>query len=294
MSKVFSIALLLAILLLLGCTTAQAQPTSTQVAPLTPIPGITLLPSALDVSQSFQYPFQCNEKSLTADFAERDKLPQTSIPEADWYKLDDNGEYIAGGWGPRALTYPKVQIPSNTGCDAVTWQRERTLKVALRYLNLSNNPLALDYRHHHIPAWNPPANTHVSGDNDDPETNDLGAWNAGPGLDCSNFASWVYNYGLGIKFTSAVRELNKPSLGVPAKALPKEGPFQPGDLIYLHPTGNTNVVSHVVIYINDHYVIDDRYDYRAPNGHFQRGVLVRPRVGWYRSAALGGWRLIGE
>ena len=49
-----------------------------------------------------------------------------------------------------------------------------------------------------------------------------------------------------------------------------------------------------MIYINEDYVIDDRYDYRVANGQLQRGVLVRTRVGWYQTAALGGWRVIGE
>lgn len=97
-----------------------------------------------ELSENFQYPFQCNQSSLTADFAERDTLPQTAICETDWYKRNDDGEYIAGGWGPRALTYPQVRVPNNAGCDAVMWQRERILKVALLYLNVPNNPLALD------------------------------------------------------------------------------------------------------------------------------------------------------
>lgn len=295
MKRMFWLVLCVASLgLVSACASAQAQPTAAPIAPLTPLPGNVNLPSALDVSKSFQYPFQCDQTSLTADFTARDKLPQTEVPVADWNTRQADGEYLAGGWGPRPLTYPTISVPGNAGCGAQTWQRERILKIALRYLNLPDNALALNYRHHHIPAWNPPTNTHVSGDNEDPETNDLGAWDAGTGLDCSNFASWVYNYGLGIKFTSAVRDLNKASLGVSAKALPKEGPFQLGDLVYLHPTANSNVVSHVVIYINDDYVIDDRYDYRAPSGEFQQGVLVRPRVGWYRTAVMGGWRVIGE
>jgi hypothetical protein len=90
-----------------------------------------------------------------------------------------------------------------------------------------------------------------------------------------------------------VRALNK-SPGLPAKAISKDGPFMPGDLVYLHPTNDPNRVSHVVIYINDAYVIDDRWDYVGPDGRPLRGVHIRPRRGWYRSAVLGGWRIIGD
>ena len=242
--------------------------------------------------QGFQYTFQCNRATLTADFAERDALPQARIPETNWYARDADGDYINGGWGPRPNAYPKVVVPANASCDAATWQRERILAVALRYRNVPDNPLALDYRHHHIPAWNPPTNTHSSGNNGNPEMNGLGAWDAGTGLDCSNFTSWVYNFGLGIQFTSSVRELYSKSLGIPAQPLPKQGPFQLGDLIYLHPTNSTDYASHVVIYLDDGHVIDARYDYTGPDGKVMRGVQIRPREGWYRRAVLGGWRII--
>lgn len=66
------------------------------------------------------------------------------------------------------------------------------------------------------------------------------------------------------------------------------------DLLYLYRAGDSSRVSHVVIYINEDFVIDERYDYRAPNGRFQHGVLVRSRVGWYRRVVVGGWRIVGE
>jgi cell wall-associated NlpC family hydrolase len=242
----------------------------------------------------FTYNFACNIASLTTDMAVREQLPQTNVPALDWYARDDDGAYLNDGWGPRSVGYPRVQVPVDAGCDAVTWERERILTVALRYLNNPGNPNALDYRHHHIPAWNPPTDTFVSGDKGQPESNNNSSWSAGSGLDCSNFASWVYNFGLGIKFTSDVRALTRPSLGIPAKRMPKDGPFQLGDLIFMHPNGTTERASHVVIYINDDYVIDARYDYLLPDGAPSRGVHMRPRVGWYRRAVLGGWRIIGQ
>ena len=242
----------------------------------------------------FQYPFTCNPASLTADFALRDGMPQTTVAQSSWYQLEDNGEYVNSGWGPRPVTFQKIKVPTNACCDGITWQRERIIAVALRYLNTADNPKALNYRHHHIPAWNPPTDTFPSGDQGQPEMDGNSAWAAGSGLDCSNFASWVYNFGLGIKFTSNVEALAKPSLGIPAKQLPKEGPFQPGDLIYLHPTNDSTRVSHVVIYLNNEYVIDDRYDYVGPDDKPLRGVQLRPRTGWYRRAVIGGWRIIGE
>jgi cell wall-associated NlpC family hydrolase len=73
--------------------------------------------------------------------------------------------------------------------------------------------------------------------------------------------------------------------GPMGQRIPAPGPFQPGDLLYLHPDGNTTTASHVVIYLDDNHVIDSRL-----NAQGVAGVQVRQREGWYRSAVLGGWR----
>lgn len=234
------------------------------------------------------YAFTCTWGSLTGDFGDRDALPQSDDPPSQWYQTDAAGRYVNGGWGPRAKPLPPPAIPHDAGCDAATWKRERVLAVAMRYLDTPGNPLGLEYRHHHVPAWDPPTSTFAgeperNGDVDAPQ--EPSAWGPGPGLDCSNFTAWVYDYGLGIHFDGDVGDQYAGSAGPMGANLPAEGPFQPGDLLYLHPDGSTTTASHVVIYVDDQHVIDSRVD-----AQHVRGVQVRQRVGWYRTAVLGGWR----
>lgn len=237
------------------------------------------------------YLFSCERGSLTADFASRDALPQSVEPVSGWYETNSRGRYLNGGWGPRANVFPPPAIPADTGCDPITWKRERVIAVAMRYTNTPDNPLGLQYRHHHVPGWAPQDSTYpgTNGQNadvDDPQ--DRPAWAAGPGLDCSNYTAWVYNYGLGIKFSGDVHRQADGTAGPMGSWIPASGPFEPGDLIFLHPNGNADVASHVAIYLDDQHVIDSRVS--AQNA---LGVQIRNRVGWYRDATLGAWRPIG-
>lgn len=236
------------------------------------------------------YAFTCNQASLSADFASRDELPQTQVPPADWYQTDADGHYSNRGWGPRADTLPPPAVPDDAGCAPTTWMQERILTVAMRYINSPDNPLGLQYRHHHIPGWDPSNSTFAGAPEENPDTDvpdGLTAWDAGRGLDCSNFTAWVYNYGLGIKFDGDVHHQFAGTAGPMGQRIPQDGPFEPGDLIFLHPDGNTNQASHVVIYIDDQHIIDSRV-----NAQNLVGVQIRSREGWYRGAVLSAWRPI--
>lgn len=184
--------------------------------------------------------------SLTDDFANRDTLPESNTPPAKWY-----GNPRIGTWGPHPAQYPPVQAPA--GCDPVEWQRARIIAVAKKYVGLP-------YKHHHIPAWSP---------------------EEGPGLDCSNFTSWVYNYGLGIKFNS---NIHKQSDGpnAPGRVLGKDEKFVPGDLLYILK-GDRSQVSHVIIFIDDGHVIDSH----------KGSVQVRDFEGWYKTHLDHVRRVIG-
>lgn len=246
-------------------------------------------PARADTGQGI-YPFVCNRESLTSDFAARDQLPQTAAPLDRWYVTDADGRYSNGGWGPRADALPPPVIPQDAGCDPTTWKQERILTVAMRYINAPDNPLGLQYRHHHIPAWNPQTSTYTGGAEENPDTDapaGTAPWGPGPGLDCSNFTAWVYNYGLGIKFGGDVHKQFAGTAGAMGTRIPRDGPFQPGDLVYLHPNSDPNEASHVVIYIDDQHIIDSRV-----NAQNVPGVQVRNRTGWYSEAVLGAWRPI--
>ena len=188
--------------------------------------------------------------SVTNDFAARDRLPPTDVPPDRWY------DAAMGSWGPAAAAYPGVGPPE--GWDSAAWKRARILAVARRYAGLR-------YRHHHIPAWDPP--------------------NGGPGLDCSNFAAWVYNYGLGIRFTSDVKEQAAGPLA-PGRRLARGEPFAAGDLLFILQPDRSEI-SHVAIFVDKGHVIDSR------NGNGDgAGVRLRPFTGWYRSHLSHARRVI--
>lgn len=188
------------------------------------------------------------DPSLTADFSSRDMLPQSDVPRKKWDRMK--------GWGPTAAQYPPVEPPQ--GKDPAAWKRARVVAVARRYIGLP-------YRHHHIPAWYP-----------NPALNKK----TGPGLDCSNFTSWVYNYGLGIKFNSDILKQADGPLA-PGRRLESEEPLAPGDLLFILIKDRSRV-SHVVIYLDKDHIID------STGTH----VAVREFRGWYRTHLSHARRVI--
>src|SRR4051794_40409180 len=186
----------------------------------------------------------CATDSLLADLGRRSELPQSDVAPSARYQRN-----WQGGWGPRAASYPGVD--ATVGCSAVEWKRSRVVAIARQYLGLP-------YRHHHIPSWSPPADL-------------TGSTHAGPGLDCSNFTAWVYNFGLGLRFTSDIHQQAEGALA-PGRLLGPDEPLAPGDLLF-DLRGNRSEVSHVVIYVDEHSVIDS-------HGTFG-GVTEHPLAGWY-------------
>lgn len=158
-------------------------------------------------------------------------LQSEVVPKEQWYSDATRRRYTT--WGPPARTYPRL---SNRGPLPLEWQQQRLLAVAAKYINL-------EYQHHHIPAWNPPANWPMR---------EVPCGKNSPGLDCSNFTSWVYNYGLGIKFTSDVHK----QAALPLQSV-KTGPeyssfgemLRPGDLLFIHHKDKSEECSHVVMWL---------------------------------------------
>lgn len=223
-SRFILFLLALAIILACGCQGGHSDTDSNLKAP-----G---LPSAATPSSIYS---NCDSETLTADFAERDKIPQSDTPQAEWYTRDWT-------WGPQPARYPQAQVPAS--CDPVSWKRQRIIATAQKYIGLN-------YQHHHIPAWDPAG--------------------IGTGLDCSNFTSWVYNYGLGIYFTSDVQD-QADSSGAPGRRLLPNETLQPGDLLYILKEDRSEI-SHVVIYIDRNNIIDSH-----SNNH---GVTEHAATGWY-------------
>ena len=193
------------------------------------------------------------QSALTADFAFRDSLPESEVPVSEWYM-----PRYATNWGPAATTYPAVAVPS--GCASDIWMRARVVQTAFKYIGLP-------YRHHHIPAWDPPASLR---ENEGP----------GPGLDCSNFTSWVYNYGLGMRFVSDVDD-QAAGPSAPGRVLEPGEQLEPGDILFIWDSGHTRR-SHAVIYLDPEHIIDS----------VGSGVAVRSFSGWYRSRFSHARRII--
>jgi len=221
------------IALLVGCSSSSALPEGNSEEPLQD-GGTSADP--IDRAIASLVTGDCL-RSVDVDFAERDLLPQTDTPVSEWPTGDTSATRMI--WGPKARPMPSVDVP--VGCPPSSWRRARILSVARHYLGLP-------HRNHHIPAWKPVE---------------------GPGLDCSNYTAWVYNYGLGMKFTGNVSEQADITNAPGRRLLPGEG-LLPGDLLYLTRADGSEIV-HVSIYVDATHVIDST----GP------GVRIRDAAGWY-------------
>jgi cell wall-associated NlpC family hydrolase len=169
----------------------------------------------------------CFEK-LEESYLTIDSSYRDSLPETLMPLYDWKPEW--GKWGPWPRSFPKPQIPEHV--DQKSWMRKRVSLVAKKYIGLA-------YKHRHIPM--------------------LG------GLDCSNFTSWVYNYGLGIQFPS---DIEKQSLQAGRLLSPNEN-LKIGDLIFIWNKNYTRI-SHVVLFLGNDLVIDSA----------KGGVQIRDWTGW--------------
>lgn len=264
------------------CLSMQAQDATTESENSAGTGGDSSVPLATANPAQYSSPYVVNFtyplSSLQQDF---DSAPRNSVagesskPFGDWYILDtyidpetNQVSTIAQVYGP-----PAAQFPDN-GYESmpVQWQRERVLATALRYQNVMENlpydgtgKFGISYRHHHIPAFDPTPSENwppleVNGATPIPAT--------GHGMDCSNFTSWCYNYGLSLQFTSDVGDqgaltsisnyggVATPQLPV-EKIVPAAGATIPeiaalletGDLLYIE-NSETQVV-HTVMWVGD-------------------------------------------
>ena len=152
----------------------------------------TALLSGADKDKDYKSPYAVKftypVKELIADLerGERgDPRRESSIPQEDWYARHVRERF--GAWGPPARRYP---APEGILDKPITWKRERTIAVALRFLGYG-------YQHHHVPDWDPPKEW---------PWKETRVGHNGKGVDCSNFTAFVYNQGFGIKPTGAVKE----------------------------------------------------------------------------------------
>lgn len=186
-------------------TSAQAMGVSEQG-------GKTVLtPSQIQATDTYQSPYQLafdySWSDLTAGLAQAPFNDWTqegnpayfkNMPQ-DWFDLaiyHDNAGLSAVGspsWGPGPQLYLPPTVPASAQNDVAAWQTQRLLGVAA-------SMVGYNYCHHHIPDWNPGQDWYTS-INITP-TSQL----VGQGVDCSDYTSWLYNYGLGIYLNTDVAD----------------------------------------------------------------------------------------
>jgi cell wall-associated NlpC family hydrolase len=231
------------------------------------------------------------ETGARGDFHE-----ESRVPFRDWYSPKVQKDW--GSWGPPARQY---SVPALTTGKPVEWQRERAIAVALRFVGYG-------YQHHHVPDWDPPA---------DWPWQQTAVGHNGKGVDCSNFVSFVYNQGFGIKPNSNIHTLSEereiPGPGerqYRIQHIPRPQTYEEwattlktGDLLFIK--NNRGTVSHVVLWIGPigqspeglPLVLDSHgQGVKDANGMaIPSGVYLRPfrKNSWYDNSASHASRILG-
>lgn len=239
------------------------------------------------------------EKELIGDLLDSDRgnpKLQSRIAYEDWYSPETRKRW--GAWG---VPFKKFDPPEGIEKRSVEWKRERIIAVGMRYQGYS-------YQHHHLPDWEPP---------EDWPWKPVGRGHNAKGIDCSNFTGWVYNLGLGIHFTTAIKEQSEQvETRVHDRTLPFsriEKPknyadckkaFKTGDLLFIK--NKAGEVSHVVLWVGEIGVSGDGTPLildSTGSGHKDRrgqaipdGVQLRPfnEKGWYFNSLSHVHRIIGD
>lgn len=260
--------------------------------------------SAFD-GDSYQSPYQMVFSYPIEELLAPDQYPprnnrhlESNTPHDEWYSPRIRKKY--GAWGPEPRHYPALgnykQIPAD-------WKRQRVLAVGSRLIGLP-------YQHHHIPDWDPPPSwpwKHVAyGRNS-------------KGIDCSDFTSWVYNYGLGIKFSSAIRKQAETTQirgpggqgQIDVRVIHDNGNYdelvrklKAGDLLYIR--NNKGILAHVIMWVGEYgrspdgapLVIDSTGSgHKDSNGvAIPIGIHMRPflKDSWYYKSFAHAHRIIRE
>lgn len=195
----------------------------------------------------YQSPYQLqlrhSEQELTTGF---NQVPWTSpdlesdIPHHEWYSHTVRQKL--GSWGPHARQYPAAPGLERR---SVEWLQDRVIFSAARWIGLP-------YQHHHIPSWNPPEGW---------PWKQVAYGKNSPGIDCSNFSSFNYNYGLGIKLDTGIKQqAERTAVRGPGgrgilqlERIEKTGydeliqTLQPADLLYIRNNGGK--LAHVIMFL---------------------------------------------
>lgn len=259
--------------------------------------------SADDYQSPYRLQLTIPEGELIGDILGERGDPKRSsrLPFHEWYTRKT--EHAWGSWGPPQRHYPAPNLPRH---DA-EFKRQRVLAIAARYIGYS-------YQHHHIPDWDPPANW---------AWKEVKSGRNGKGVDCSNFTTFVYNLGFGIRPSAAIgKQAEATSFPGPNDELvfarkielPPEKDqlstvLRPGDLLFIRgkPEGE---VTHVVLWVGRYGAMADGSPSDKPlimdshgqgvhdaNGNpIPNGIHLRPFApgSWYFKCASHAHRIFPD
>lgn len=190
--------------------------------------------------------FSYSEHELTGDLDDTERgnpQRQSESPHSEWYSREM--EHRMGAWGPKARHYEPLEGLAER---ALSWKRERVIAVAKRYIGYG-------YQHHHIPDWDPPAYW---------PWKETCVGHNGKGFDCSNYTSFVFNQGFGIRMNSAIGRQAELREGIEGRDRPvplqrvklpesyeeRQEVLRTGDLLYIlgKPGGH---ITHVVLWVGE-------------------------------------------
>jgi cell wall-associated NlpC family hydrolase len=247
-----------------------------------------------------------SEASLSMDFIERDALLETEPISRDWYKkrlFSVQNRY----WGPKAKQYPGIKNPKSAD---PAWSRRRIIAVAARYINTQ-------YQHHCLIKWDPPQTWPLN------PLLPVRLGHQSPGTDCSNFTSWVYNFGLGVEFTGYIdKQARMSSVRMPDGSSSKveiltgklfrpdfnklASKLKMGDLVYISSGKGEENAGHVVIWIGKdpktgEWLVIDSYDMvsnsiDSAGNYIPSGVQIRAfrKNSWYYKGFITALRIIQD
>lgn len=204
-------------------------------------------PNRQPAQGGYQSPYQLqlrhSEQELTENFNQppwNSPSLESDIPHHEWYSPAVHKKY--GPWGPAARQYPAAPGLERR---SVEWLQDRVIHSAARWIGLP-------YQHHHIPSWNPPAGW---------PWKQVAYGKNSPGIDCSNFSSFYYNYGLGVKLDTGIKQqAERTTVRGPGgrgimqlERIEKTGYdeliriLQPADLLYIRNNGGK--LAHVIMFL---------------------------------------------
>jgi cell wall-associated NlpC family hydrolase len=164
-----------------------------------------VIPEQINKSSAYKSPYKLHFNFKWSDLVRRYEQPLHSLVEKEanpqyftneksWYNPSVYKSHPEAGtlsWGPEPNHYLLPEMQDNDK------------RKAQRLVAVAASMIGYGYRHHQIPDWNPDQEWY---DKNSPSYSSTLSKHVGKGLDCSNYTSWLYNYGLGIYLNTNIKK----------------------------------------------------------------------------------------